>query len=135
MSSSVELHLDRDRQNIIAVREAWRQAIKASDADRLSDLMTFDIVVVHADGRCTTGREGMKRLFLDAFDQFNVEGTISSSEIVVHGIWAMEIDKLETRRTRVDSLMSVDAHFQAVFVFSRQLNDSWKIARIIELKD
>jgi len=135
MGSSVEPHVDRDRENIIAVRQAWIQAVKDSDADKLANLMTFDVVGVHADGRCTTGKEELKKFFLDAFDQFNLEGSISSSEIVVHGIWAVEIDKVQTRRTRVDSLMSIDAHYQAVFVFSRQLDDSWQIARIIELKD
>lgn len=135
MSSVVESHVDRDKQNIIAVRQAWLKAVRDSDAERLADLVTIDVVAVHADGRCASGKEQLKAFFLDAFDQFNVEGTVSSSEIVVHGIWAVEIDKLETRRTRVDSLMSIDAHFQAVFVFSRQLDDSWKIARIVELKD
>lgn len=135
MSSSPDVQVDRDRENIIEVRRAWLTAVKNSDADQLANLMTFDVVGVHADGRCTTGREELKKFFLNAFDQFNLEGSISSSEIVVHGIWAVEIDKLETKRTRVDGLMSIAAHFQAVFVFSRQLDDSWKIARIIELKD
>ena len=135
MSSSVGLNIDRDKQNIIAVRQAWLQAVKDSDADRLADLVAFDVVAVLADGQCASGKENLKNFLLDAFDRFNVEGSLSSSEIVVHGIWAVEIDKLETRRTSVDSLMSIDARFQAVFVFSRQLDDSWKIARIIELRD
>jgi ketosteroid isomerase-like protein len=135
MSSSVEPQVDRDKQNIIGVRHAWLQAVKDSNAERLTDLMTFDVVGVHADGRCTVGKEELRKFFLDVFDRFNVEGTVSSSEVVVHGIWAVEIDKVETKRTQVDSAMSVDAHFQAVFVFSRQLDDSWKIARVIELKD
>jgi uncharacterized protein (TIGR02246 family) len=135
MSASIEAAVDRDRQNIAAVRQAWLHAVRDSDAGQLADLMTFDVVGVHADGRCTTGKEQLRSFFLDAFDQFNIEGAISSSEIVVHGIWAVEIDKLELKRTRVDNNMSLDGHFQAVFVFSRQLDDSWKIARIIELKD
>ena len=117
------------------MRQAWIQAVKNSDADKLANLMTFDVVGVHADGRCTTGKEQLKRFFLDVFDQFNIEGSVFSSEIAVHGIWAVEIDKVKTSRTSVDSRMSIDAQFQAVFVFSRQLDDSWQIARIIELKD
>jgi uncharacterized protein (TIGR02246 family) len=135
MSSSVELHVDRDKENISAVRESWLRAVKDSDVDRLADLMTFDVVGVHADGRCSVGKEELKKFFLDAFDQFNMSGSRSSSEIAVHGIWAVEIDKLEIRRTSINSMMSVDAQFQIVVVFSRQLDDSWKIARIIELKD
>lgn len=135
MSSTVDSGVDRDKANIAAVRQAWIQAVKDSDADRLADLVTFDVVIVHADGRCTTGKEAVKDFFLGAFDQFNAEGKISSSEIIAHGIWAVEIDEIETRRTRVDSPVSIDAHFRAVFVFSRQLDDSWKVGRVIELKD
>jgi len=135
MSTTVDSRVDRDKSNIAAVRAAWVLAVKDSDADRLADLVTFDVVVVHADGRCTTGKNALKNFLLGAFDQFNVEGKVSSSEIIAHGIWAVEIDEIETRRTRVDSPMSVDSHFRAVFVFSRQLDDSWKIARVIELQD
>ena len=135
MSSSVESHVDRDKANIMAARQAWIQAVRASDADRLADLVTFDVVAVHVDGRCTTGKEALKNFLGDVFDQFNVEGTVSSSDIIVHGIWGVEIDEVETRRSRVDGLMSIDSRFRAVFVFSKQLDDSWKVARVIELKD
>lgn len=135
MSSTVESRVDRDKANIAAVRQAWIQAVKDSDTDRLADLVTFDVVAVHVDGRCTTGKDAFKNFLMGAFDQFNLEGKVSSSEIIAHGIWAVEIDEIETRRTRVESSMSIDSHFRAVFVFSRQLDDSWKVARVIELQD
>jgi uncharacterized protein (TIGR02246 family) len=134
-SSPLDLHVDLDKARITAVRKAWVEAVKRSDADRLADLVTFDVVGVHANGRCTVGKDNLKNFFLDAFDQFNFEGNVESSEIVVHGIWAVGIDEVQTRRTRVDGNMAMDARFRAVFVFSRQLDDSWKISRIIELQD
>lgn len=134
-SSPLDLHVDLDKAKIMAVRQAWVDAVKTSDADRLVDLVTHDVVGVHANGRCTNGKSSLRDFFLNAFDQFNFEGKVESSEIVVHGIWAVEIDDVQTRRTRVDGNMPIDARFRAVFVFSRQLDDSWKISRIIELED
>jgi uncharacterized protein (TIGR02246 family) len=134
-SSPLDLHVDLDKARITAVRRAWVEAVKRSDADRLADLVTHDVVGVHANGRCTLGKENLKNFFLDAFDQFNLQGTIESSEIAVHGIWAVEIDEVQTRRTRVDGNLPMDGRFRAVFVFCRQLDDSWKVSRVIELED
>ena len=133
--SPLDLHVDLDKANIAAVRQAWVEAVRRSDAERLADLVTHDVVGVHANGRCTVGKENLKNFFLDAFDQFNLEGKIESSEIVVHGIWAVEIDEVQTRRTRVDRDLPIDGRFRAVFVFCRQLDDSWKVSRVVELQD
>jgi ketosteroid isomerase-like protein len=37
---------------ITALREAWLAAVTSADADRLACLVTDDVVVIHADGRC-----------------------------------------------------------------------------------
>jgi ketosteroid isomerase-like protein len=134
-SGPLDLHVDLDKAKIAAVRHAWVDAVKRSDADRLADLVTYDVVGVHANGRCTVGKENLKHFFLDVFDQFNLEGIIESSEIVVHGIWAVEIDEVQTKRTRVEGNLPIDSRFRAVFVFCRQLDDSWKVSRVIELQD
>jgi uncharacterized protein (TIGR02246 family) len=133
--SPLDLHLDLDKSRISAVRLAWIEAVKTSDADRLVDLVTQDVVGVHANGQCTIGKQSLRDFFLKAFDQFNFEGSVESSDVVVHGIWAVQIDEVKTTRTRVGGEGSMEARFRAVFVFSRQLDDSWKISRIIELQD
>lgn len=134
MSNSQESLRDREKASIALVREAWMKAVKSDDADQLADLMTDDIVAIHADGRCIHGKDDVTRFFQDLFDQFDIEGTISSSEVVIHGNWAVEIDKIETKRTEYESSMSVRASLQAVFLFSRQLDDCWKVSRLVELK-
>lgn len=134
MSNSQESLRDREKASIALVREAWMKAVKSDDADQLADLMTDDIVAIHADGRCIHGKDDVTRFFQDLFDQFDIEGTISSSEVVIHGNWAVEIDKIETKRTEYESSMSVRASLQAVFLFSRQVDDSWKVSRLVELK-
>ena len=133
MSSSLEA--PAGKAGIAAARNAWRAAVAAGDADKLADLVTYDIVVVHADGRCTRGRDEVRRFFIEAFNKYDLEGKISSSEIVVHGNWGIEIDEIQTKRTAYGSPVSTDAALQAVFVYSRQLDDSWRVSRLIELPD
>ena len=36
---------------IAAVRQAWLDAVKSGNAERLADMVTEDVVVVHGDGR------------------------------------------------------------------------------------
>ena len=98
MRNSLETTVDRERAALSAVRDAWVQAVKDGDVARLADLMTDDVVGVHADGQCIRGKEELKRFFQDLFDQYDVTGTISSSDVVIHGLWAVEIDKVETTR-------------------------------------
>jgi len=37
--------------SIAAVRQAWLDAVRTADAERLSAIVTGDIVVVHGNGR------------------------------------------------------------------------------------
>ncbi|MBV8632399.1 MAG: DUF4440 domain-containing protein [Silvibacterium sp.] len=133
MSSSLEA--SADKAGITAVRNAWRDAVAAGDAARLADLMAYDVVAVHADGRGTRGQDDVKKFLLNSFDRFDISGTIRSSDIVTHGMWAVEIDQVDLKRSQFGSGASTDTSLQAVFVFARQLDDSWKVARIIELPD
>lgn len=135
MSGSQESRAERDVANIAAVRQAWIQAVKDGDADRLAELVTYDVVAVHADGRCTRGKDDVKNFLLDFFNQYMIEGKVLSSDVVIHGFWAVEIDEISTKRGRYESTVSMESNFRAVFVFSRQLDDSWKVARLIELQD
>jgi ketosteroid isomerase-like protein len=46
---------------IAALREAWIAAVKANDADRLSAMVTDEVVVIHGNGRCLHGRTSLRR--------------------------------------------------------------------------
>ena len=47
--------------SIAAIRQAWLDAVRAADAERLAAMVTDDVVVVHGDGRCVRGREGLEK--------------------------------------------------------------------------
>ncbi|HEY4051357.1 MAG TPA: DUF4440 domain-containing protein, partial [Acidobacteriaceae bacterium] len=65
--NSPDSSIDSDVSKIAAIREAWLAAVKAGDANRLADMVTDDVVVVHDNGRCVCGKQELKADFLDGF--------------------------------------------------------------------
>ena len=96
-------------------------------------ILTDDIVAVHGNGRCSCGKEEFKRDFRAIFERVDVERTVPCSELVFHGTWAVAIDEVESTRVLEGSDGPIDVHFRAVFVFQRQSDNSWKLARVMEL--
>ncbi len=68
--------------SIAALRQAWLDAVRAGEVERLASLVTDDVVVVHGNGRCVQGRDELKRDFAKAFERFTIEQTVSSAEVV-----------------------------------------------------
>lgn len=133
MSSASPSQLTYDQSQVAAVRKAWINAILAEDIDQLAQLMADDIVVVRSDGRVATGKALITRGLLTAFERYDIEGTVVSSEIIVRDNWAIGIDEVEGSRTPVDSIEgALHTQSKAVFVFNR-FDGPWKVSRIIEL--
>ena len=136
MSSSQKAGTESDTSKIAAVRQALNQAVKDSDASRLVALSTDDVVAVLHNGRCMSGKSEFETFFLRAFERWDLAGTVSSSEVTVHDKWAIEIDEVQgTRAPLAGAGAPIHSRFQAVFVFARQPDASWKVARVIELQD
>ena len=136
MSSSQKSGIESDKSKIAAVRHALNQAVKDSDASRLVALATNDVVVVLHNGRCMSGKSEFESFFLHAFERWDLEGTVLSSEVMVRDKWAIEIDEVQgTRAPLAGAGAPMHTHFEAVFVFARQSDASWKVARVIELPD
>ena len=124
-----------DRSKINAVRKAFNQAVKRSEVRELTDLLTDDVVAVHEDGRCMCGKEEVEAFFRHAFARYDIEGAILSSDVIIHDKWAIEMDEVDSVRASFEYGAPIKARFKAVFVFGRQPDSSWKIARIIELPE
>lgn len=135
MSSLSQPTVSSDRSQIAALRKAWVDAVIAEDIDGLIAMVTDDVAAVHGSGQCSCGKDELKKDFLHILARWDVEHTHLSSELVVHDNWAVEIDEIETTRAPLRDGTAICTHFKAVFVFRRQSDDSWKIARILELAD
>ena len=136
MSSVAKIHPGSDQLHIAALRQAWIQAVLEGDANRLTTLVTDDIVVVRANGQYAFGKEEFKTGFERFFKTIEVQRTVFSPQLVFRGHWAIEIDEVESTRTSVGKdEKPYESHFNAVFVFRKQADDSWKVARVLELLD
>jgi uncharacterized protein (TIGR02246 family) len=136
VSSSRKSGIESAKSKIAAVRQALNQAMKGSDASRLATLATDDVVVVLHNGRCMSGKSEFESFFLHAFERWDLEGAVSSSEVLVRDKWAIEIDEVQgTWAPLAGAGAPMHTRFNAVFVFARQSDASWKVARVIQLPD
>jgi uncharacterized protein (TIGR02246 family) len=126
---------DSDVSTIAALREAWLAAVKAGDADRLVEMVTDDVVVVHGNGRCVCGKEAVKADFLDGFDRFSIDQQVLSSHVVVRDKWAFEIGEVESTLTPIHEGKRIQAHSTTLVVLLRQGDASWKVSRVLGLLD
>ncbi len=131
---SNQTSVETPHSEIAAVRRAWVEAVIKEDVSRLMTLTTDDVVVVRANGQCLRGKNELQTALLHAFERFDVERTDLTSEITVQHDWAIEVDEVRSSRAPLDSIEApIYSQFAAVFAFRRELDSSWKIARILEL--
>ena len=101
MNSSSNLDSDSAISKIAALREAWIAAVKARDADRLSAMVTNDVVVVTGNGRCVCGEDELKVDLLKGFERFSIDQRVSSADVIIRDKWAFEISEVESTMTPV----------------------------------
>ena len=135
MDNALNSAIDSSASKIGALRGSWTAAVNAGEIDRLSAMSTEEIVVVHADGQCTQGKEELKLDFFSGFERFDTQQRVISSKVIVHDKWAIEISKIETSLTSTRASIKVNVQSMTVFVYACQPDNSWKVARILELPD
>jgi len=121
--------------SVAAVRQAWLDAVRAGDLERLAAMVTDDVVVVHGNGRCVRGREDLKADFLKGFESFSIEQHVSSTEVVVRGGWAFEIAEVESKLTPQCGGESTHVHSTTIVALNRQSDGSWKVGRVLGVLD
>jgi len=128
---------DRDSaaSSVAVLRQAWLDAMKSADVERLASLVTDDVVVVHGNGRCVHGKDELKRDFFQAFERFTIEQTVSSAEVVFRGRWAFEIAEVKSTLSPVAGGDAFHVASTTVVALSRQPNGAWKIGRVVGVID
>ena len=113
--------------SITAVREAWLDAVRDRDVERLGTLVTDDVVVVHCNGRCVRGRDELKADFQKGFEAFSMEQSVSSPQVIFRGGWAFEISEVESKLTPHRPGESTCVHTTTVVALNQQSDGSWKV--------
>lgn len=135
MSSVPKLDQSLEQAKIAAVRQEWVQAVCDSNADRLSNLTTDDVVAVLKDGQCVNGKQAVRATLQHIFSLFDLERRTLASGVIIRDNWAIELDEMDSAITSVRGGIEVRAHVKAVIVYARQSNGDWKVARLMELLD
>jgi uncharacterized protein (TIGR02246 family) len=121
--------------SIDAVRQAWLDAIRDGDVERLATLVTDDVVIVHGSGRCVRGRDELKMDFRNAFAACSIEQRASTAGLVVRGSWALEIADMETKLTPRSGGEGTLFYSTTVTALSRQPDGAWKVGRVLGVLD
>lgn len=135
MDTFPELESNAVASSIAIVRQAWLDAVRAGDAERLAAMVTDDVVVVHGNGRCVCGRDELIADFLKGFEAFSIEQNVSSAEVVVRGRWAFEISEVESRLTPRSGGESTLVHSTTIVALNRHPDGSWKVGRVLGVLD
>lgn len=135
MSSVPKLDQSLEQAKIAAVRQEWVQAVCDSNADRLSNLTTDDVVAVLKDGQCVNGKQAVRATWQHIFSLYDVERKTLASGVIIRDNWAIVLDQMDSTSTSVSKGMEVRARVKTVIVYARQSNGDWKVARLMELLD
>jgi len=135
MNASQQPDRDSVTSSIAAVRQAWLDAVRSGDAERLAAMVTDDVVVVHGNGRCVRGRDELKADFLKGFEVFAIEQSLSAAEVVVRGRWAFEIAEVVTKLTPRGGGEATRVRSTTVVALNRQADESWKVSRVLGMLD
>ena len=119
--------------SIAALREAWLRAIRDNDVERLGNLVTDDVVVVHGNGRCVCGKDELKTDFGRAFGRFSIKQNVSSPQVTIRGKWAFEIADVDTTLIPHQHGESVHVLSTTVVALRQQSDAAWKIGRVLGL--
>lgn len=135
MNASQEPDRDTVTSSVAALRQAWLNAVRSDDVERLAAMVTDDVVVVHGNGRCVCGRDELKADFLKGFEAFAIEQSISAVEVVVRGRWAVEIAEVATKLTPRGGDKATHVRSTTVVAMNLQADGSWKISRVLGVLD
>jgi uncharacterized protein (TIGR02246 family) len=120
---------------IDALFEAWREAIRTSDVDTLLSLITEDAEFWPRDSPALRGKENVRNLYASFFANFSLEQHFDETERLVDGGLAF-IRGIE-RNTLTPSAggAAADVTQRAFMVLRLDVDGKWRFARGMTNKD
>lgn len=120
-----------DQAAIETLMEEVRQADMSSDIDGLLGCYTDDVVSMPPDLPAVVGKEALRAYYEEAFAQMSIEAlTLTPDETQIVGDWAFMRGRFEETVLPTGGA-AFDIVGKFLFVFHREADGSWKIARLI----
>ncbi len=120
-----------DRAAIASVLQEHVDAINAGEVDALLAGMTDDVVYMPPDQSLLRGKERLREWAVPIYGQFDTHISMRAEETVVAGDWAWEWGHLSGSMRPIDGGQATQIEGKYFYVYQRQADGSWKIARDI----
>jgi len=114
----------------------WTAAVAAGDLAALSALMSYDVVVVHGDGRTLLGRDAVLADLASSLGLFQVDQRVTFIETVVEGPVAFDHSRVHTTVSARQSGDRRESDSQVFTILKRDPRRGWLVARsmgVVEL--
>jgi uncharacterized protein (TIGR02246 family) len=108
----------------------WTEAMGRADVEQLRQLMTDDVVVVHANGKTLAGRDAVSAHLARSFADFRIHQRVHAEETIVASGWAFERARVHTTVTPRHGGASRDFLSVTVTIL-RNDGLGWLVARTI----
>ena len=121
--------VERDQNQIRSLSQAWIDAIRAKDIDRLLSMIVDDAVFLPPGSPPVRGRAEVGKMLGSFFSRCDPEQSFVIGEIRICGDWAFTWGAESMKATPVNggSLVTMSGH--GLSILRRQPDGSWKFAR------
>jgi uncharacterized protein (TIGR02246 family) len=129
---------DKHAEDVAAIQrltEEWHDAWLAGNADALTAMYTDDPVLMPQNQPAVIEKETIHALYQSVFDEFTVSGSGDLQEVEVAGDWAFFRSTYRLTATPKAGGEPLEDTGKSLFIVRRQLDGSWKIARLIANSD
>jgi uncharacterized protein (TIGR02246 family) len=112
------------------VSQRWTEAMGQADVEQLRQLMTDDVVVVHANGQTLVGRDAVAGHLARSFADFRIQQRVHSEETVIANEWAFERARVHTTMSPRQGGAARD-FLSVTLTILRNDGFGWRVARTI----
>ena len=112
------------------VSQRWTEAMGQADVEQLRQLMTDDVVVVHANGQTLGGRDAVAEHLARSFADFRIQQRVHSEETVIANEWAFERARVHTTMSPRQGGAARD-FLSVTLTILRNDGFGWRVARTI----
>ena len=120
-----------DLAAIDALRLEHVAAVNAGDLEAMLATMTDDVVYLPPGQPAALGTEALRSAVQPYYEQFEVHLSMNAEETVAAGDWAFEWGHGSNSLRPLAGDDTVHLEFKYLYVYQRQPDGSWKIARDI----
>lgn len=118
------------QEEISEIREAVSEAENTGDVMKMVPYFGSDIILMAPGFPPVEGPEAVREFMAGFFDQFDVEVSYSSDEVVVMGSWAFDRGSARQILKPKDGSGEVREEANYLWLYRRDDDGSWKHARV-----